>query len=570
METPLAARRTPKVLELDLTHGLQEAPPASPLAAVRALQTPVLRQVLRALRDAADDPRVVGLVAHVGGTVPTAAQTDEICTGVAEFRAAGKPTWCWAEAFGELGPGNVAYLLATAFDEIWLQPSGDVGLTGVVAEAVFVRGTLDKLGVQPQFGQRHEYKSAADTLMQTGMTEAHRAMVERLAESATDHVLDAVSRGRGLTPSEVRGLVDEAPIDAATARERRLVDRLGYRDEVYAAIEERLGKVTYTFVHRYRRKDVQAFRRRLQRKTPVVGVVHAVGPIHLGRSGRSPLAGRSIGSDSLGAALRAIGDDDDVKAVVLRLDSPGGSYVASDAIRREVLRLRQTGRPVVASMATVAASGGYYIAMPADTVVASPGTITGSIGVLAGKLVTRDALERIGVRRESVSVGRFAEMLSPQRPFTDEEWQRLDSWLDRVYADFVAKAAEDRGTTVEALDDVARGRVWTGLDAHERGLVDELGGLETAIGLAARRAGLDRDEVDVRVLPRPNVLERLRPAENSDHVGAAAGMSWAGVALGSGGTSGVGSIGELETRLLSMLGLSPYGVLSLPVTWRLR
>jgi protease-4 len=201
--------------------------------------------------------------------------------------------------------------------------------------------------------------------------------------------------------------------------------------------------------------------------------------------------------------------------------------------------------------------------------VASPGTITGSIGVLAGKLVTRDALQRIGVRRESVSVGRFAEMLSPQRPFTDEEWQRLESWLDRVYADFVAKAAEDRRTTPEALDDVARGRVWTGLDARERGLVDELGGLDTAIGLAAGRAGLDRDEVDVRVLPRPNVLERLRPAENSDHVGAAvAGGSWTGTGLGA--SLGVEGIGELEARLLAMLGLSPYGVLSLPVTWRLR
>jgi protease-4 len=286
-------------------------------------------------------------------------------------------------------------------------------------------------------------------------------------------------------------------------------------------------------------------------------VVQAAGPIHLGRAGRSPFSGPSIGSDSLGAALRAAADQEDVRAVVLRVDSPGGSYVASDAIRREVLQLRSTGRPVIASMATVAASGGYYIAMPADAIVASPGTITGSIGVLAGKLVTREALERLGVHRDTVSVGKYAEMLSPQRPFTDDEWQRLETWLDRVYGDFVGKAAEDRATTPEALDEVARGRVWTGQDAVERGLVDELGGLDRALELAATRAGLDRDEVNVRVLPRPNLLERLRPAENSDHVGAA-GMSQALWAR------------NIEARLFATLGLPSYGVLSLPFSLRLQ
>ncbi|MGH3506079.1 MAG: S49 family peptidase, partial [Nocardioidaceae bacterium] len=454
-------RRTPRVLELDLTQGLLEAPPTSPVAALRTMQVPSLRQVVRALREAADDPRVVGLVGHVGAKPPTAAQADEVRAAVADFRAAGKPTWCWTEAFGELGPGNVGYLVATAFDEIWLQPTGDVGLTGVVAQAVFVRGALDKLDVRPELGQRREFKTAADTFMQTGMTEAHREMAERLASSLTEHVVDAVARGRGLTPQEVRELVDEAPLDADTARDRRLVDRVGYRDEVYAAIEDRLGEVTYTFAHRYHRKDLPAIRRRVQRSRPVIAVVQASGPIHIGRSGRSPWAGSSTGSDSLGAALRAVARDDDVHAVVLRVDSPGGSYAASDAIRREVIRLRETGRTVVASMASVAASGGYFVAMPADVVVASPGTITGSIGVLAGKMVTHGALERIGVHRESVSVGRYAEMLSSQRPFTDDEWQRLDSWLDRVYDDFVSKAAADRGMAVEALEHQARGRVWT-------------------------------------------------------------------------------------------------------------
>jgi protease-4 len=565
------------VLEIDLTQGLMEAPPTTPVAALRTMQVPVLRQIVRALREAADDPRVLGVVAHIGAKPPTAAQADEIRAAVADFRASGKPTWCWTEAFGELGPGNVGYHLATAFDEIWLQPTGDVGLTGVVAQAVFVRGALDKLGVQPQLGQRGEFKTAADTFMQTGMTDAHREMAERLASSLTEHVVTTTARGRGLTPQEVRALVDEAPLHAETARERRLVDRLGYRDEVYAAIEARLGEVGYTFAHRYHRKDLPTVRRRVQRNRPVVAVVQASGPIHLGRSGRTPLAGPSTGSDSVGAALRAVAKDDDVQAVVLRVDSPGGSYAASDAIRREVLRLRETGRPVVASMASVAASGGYFIAMPTDVVVASPGTITGSIGVLAGKLVTRDALERVGVRRESVSVGKYAEMLSTQRQFTDEEWQRLETWLDRVYADFVAKAAADRGTTVEAMEPNARGRVWTGLDAQGRGLVDDLGGLDRAVTIAANRAGLDRADVDAKPLPRPNLLERVRPAENSDHVGATAGLvrGLTGLtggfgAWGAPGRDGGAGLDDLEARLLVGLGLAPYGVLSLPVAWHLR
>jgi protease-4 len=236
------------------------------------------------------------------------------------------------------------------------------------------------------------------------------------------------------------------------------------------------------------------------------------------------------------------------------VDSPGGSYVASDTIRREVLALRRTGRPVVASMANVAASGGYYIAMPADRVLASAGTITGSIGVLAGKQVIREMLERAGVRRESVTDGRYADMFSSDRPFDEDEWQRLESWLDRVYDDFTSKAAEDRGMPVEELRAVARGRVWTGSDALDHGLVDEIGGLERAVQVACERAGVDRGEVELRTMPKPKPLERLLPAENSESPAAA-------------------SFGDglpLLDGLLAAAGLSSYGVLSMPVNWRLR
>ncbi len=523
------------------------------------MHVPSLRGTVEGLRRAARDARVAGLVAHIGTRQPTLAQSGELRAAVAEFRAAGKLAVCWSETFGELGPGNVGYHLATAFDEIWLQPSGDVGLVGFAAEAVFLRDALDKLGVQPQLGQRYEYKTAADTFLQSSMTEANREMVTRLVESSTETLVADVAAGRGLSVAAVRSFLDAAPVGAQDALAGGLVDRLGYRDEVYDELRRRLGEVELRYVERHGRDGVTQARDAVSRRgKPVVALVHAVGPIHLGRSRSAPLSGRSIGSDSLAAALRSASADDAVKAVVLRIDSPGGSYVASDAIRREVIALRRTGRPVVASMANVAASGGYFIAMPADRVVASPGTITGSIGVLAGKQVVRETLERVGIRREVVGSGRYADMFSSDRPFDDEEWARLEGWLDRVYDDFTTKAAEDRGIPVEELRAVARGRVWTGADAADRGLVDELGGLERAVELAAAAAGVDREDIELRVVPKPNLLERLRPAENSESPAAAAVGGLAGGGL------------PLFEGLLAQSGITPYGVLSMPVTWTLQ
>jgi protease-4 len=556
---PLPNRRGSNrlLLELDLSHGLLEAPPATPVEALRARHTPMLRTVVDALARAAEDDDVVGLVAHVGHRQPTLAQSSELRAAVGAFRRAGKPAVCWSESFGELGPGNVGYHLASAFDEVWLQPSGDLGLTGVTAQAVFLRDSLDKAGVEPQFGQRHEYKSAAETFVASAMTGPNREMLTRIVDSATATVISDVAASRGLEEAALREVLDLAPLSPEEALARRLVDRIGYRDEVYAAVRDRLGEVELKFVERYAKAGAvlgKVGASVARRNRPVVAVVQASGPIHLGRSGGSPFTGRSVGSDSIGAVLRSVAADDSVKAVVLRVDSPGGSYVASDAIRREVLAVRRSGRPVVASMANVAASGGYYIAMPADTVLANPGTLTGSIGVLAGKLVLRDGLARLGVQRESISTGRYADMFSTQRPFDEADWKRLNDWLDRVYDDFTAKAAEDRRMPVEELRAVARGRVWTGADAVDNGLVDRVGGLTDAIDVACARAGVGRDDVDVRHLPRPRPLERLMPAENSESPGAAV--------LGEGV--------PLLDRATAALGLPAFGVLTMPVTWSLR
>ena len=561
MRSPLPTRRRPAgplLLELDLSRGVVETTTASPLRVLGARGVPTLQALVDAIGRAGRDPHVAGLVAHVGQRPVTLAQSSELRDAVARFRRSGKAAVAWTESFGELGAGNVGYHLATAFEEVWLQPSGDVGLTGVVARAVFVREALDRLGVEPQLGQRHEYKTAADTFLRSGMSDAGREMARRLAESATETIVGDVAAARGLEPVTVRELVDRAPLTAAEALEARLVDRLGYRDEVYEALRSRLGEVELLYVERYGRRCERRgnVRRAVTgRHRPVVALVRASGPIHLGRASSFLWGGANVGSDTLGATLRAAGRDPSVKAVVLRVDSPGGSYVASDAIRREVLALRGTGRPVIASMATVAASGGYYIAMPCDAVVAGRATLTGSIGVLGGKQVVRDALGRAGVRVESESVGANAEMFSAQRPFTDDEWRRLETWLDQVYADFTEKAAADRRMSVDRLRDVARGRVWTGADALEHGLVDRLGGLEEAVGVACERAGLRRPDVEVRALPHVGVLRRLRPPESSERPASAYAEQ--------GGQT-------LLAGALAALGLPPLaGVLTLPVVWEL-
>ncbi|GAA1550988.1 signal peptide peptidase SppA [Kribbella sancticallisti] len=547
------------LLEMDLTRGVLETPPGSPLAAFRARHLPTLRELVAALRKGGEDDGVVGLVAHLGGPGLSLAQVQDLREAVAEFRATGKSAVAWTESFGEVSTGTVPYYLATAFDEIWVQPSGELGVTGVSVQATFVRGALDKAGVIPQFGKRREYKTAVDTFTEKEMTGPAKEMAARLAESAYEQIVEGIAVRRGLEPAKVRELVDSAPLSAEAGREAGLVDQLGYRSDVYTALEKSLGETTPLLAERYIRRGPRNLQDVIKNlpwpQKPVVAVVRVTGGINVGRnSGGGPLGGPSSGSDTIGAALRAVAEDNKVKAVVLRIDSPGGSYVASDAIRHEVLRLRATGKPVIASMGSVAASGGYFVAMPADVIVAQPGTITGSIGVLSGKGVVRDALGRIGITQQAVSEGENARMYSAQEEFSPEQWERLEETLDRIYADFVAKAAQDRGLPEEELEALARGRVWTGADAHANKLVDELGGFEHAIRLACSRAGLDRDDIAITAVPHRSMLDRLRPPESTEDLAATA-KAW--------------TADGLTSTIYAALGLPPTGVLTMPISWRL-
>lgn len=555
--TPIGQRRAqPLILELDLTDGLQEGPPSDPLSAVLGMRRPRLQDVLDGLRRARTDDRVRGLVAKVGGRPIGFGAVQELRTAVTAFRAAGKGTLAWAETFGEFGPGTVPYYLATAFERIALQPSGDVGVTGIAIEEKFLRGTLDKLDVKWEVGQRHEYKTAVNTFTQSSFTEPHREADERLIASLSEQIVAGIAEGRGLSADDVRALIDRAPLLGAEALEAGLVDRLAYRDEIYDELRDSVdGEPRLQYVARYNRAHALGSRIPKPREQ-VVALVRVSGGIRLGRSGRGPLSGGGSGSDTVAGALRAAIRDDKVAAILLRVNSPGGSYVASDVIWREVVRAGEVGKPVVVSMGDVAASGGYFVAMAAGTIVAQPGTLTGSIGVFGGKPVVGDLLGRLGVTFDTVRQGARAGMFSTSTPFTDDEWDRVNSWLDRIYTDFTTKAAEGRGLSRDRVHELARGRVWTGSDAHDHGLVDLLGGLDLAASVARRKAGLSSD-APLRPYPHLSPIDRLRPPDSSeDRTAARAALRlemW-------------GPLADLSTRI----GLPLGGPLMLPAKYEVR
>ncbi|BBX74812.1 signal peptide peptidase SppA [Mycobacterium shinjukuense] len=487
-----------------------------------------LRDAVAAIHRAAEDPRVAGLIARVQLSPAPVGAVQELREAIVAFTAA-KPSLAWAETY----PGTLSYYLASAFGEVWMQPSGSVGLVGFASNATFLRDALDKAGIQAQFVARGEYKSAANLFTEDGYTDAHREAVTRLLESVQEQVWRAVAESRDIDPGALDELADRAPLLRDDAVACGLVDRIGFRDEAYARIAELTGaddaaseadeKPPRMYLARY----ASSARSRLaspvppipgRRAKPTIAVVTLEGPILNGRGGPQflPFAPASVGADTIAAALREVAADDSVAAIVLRVDSPGGSVTASETVWREVKRARDRGKPVVASMGAVAASGGYYVSAAADAIVANPGTITGSIGVITGKLVVRDLKGRLGVGSDTVRTNANADAWSIDSPFTPQQQAHREAEADLFYSDFVQRVAEGRNLSIDTVNGVARGRVWTGADALERGLVDELGGFRAAVRRAKILAGLDED-TEVRILSYPgsSLRDLVRPRASS-------------------------------------------------------
>jgi protease IV len=495
--TPLANNI---ILTVDLTQGLAEGPRENRLLRLVVGAEPTLGDVLDGIEAASGDPRVKVLLARVGDDELGLAKIQELRDAIAAFRAKGKFALAFADSFGEFGPGTRPYYLATAFDEIWLQPMGNVGLTGLYAEVPFFKGTLDLLGIVPEFDHREEFKTAMNSLTETKMTPPHREEVDALLASIAGQIIHGIAEGRKLPEAEVREAIDRGPLLADEARQAKLVDRLGYRDEVLAQARAHAGSGAEltgltTYLDRAGRPH---------REGSTIALIYGSGLIQRAASSANPLTESNVmAATEITRAFRAAVRDPAVRAILFRIDSPGGSVVASESIWREVVFARERGKPVVVSMGDVAGSGGYYVAAAADKIVAEPSTLTGSIGVLAGKLVVSDLFQKLGMSTDSAQVGANAAMYSSTSEFSTRAHSRLEAFLDETYKGFKDHVASGRHMTQEEVEEVARGRVWSGEDAKARGLVDELGGSAVALRLAKEAAKLAPDAaVKLTVFPR--------------------------------------------------------------------
>ena len=461
-----------------------------------------VRGYVETLRRAKTDPRIESvLIIPTPFQSPYWGKVQEIRDAVLDFRKSGKRISAYLEYAGER-----EYYLATAAEKIYLVPTSSLDVAGLATYELFLKGALDKVGAQADFEKIGDYKTAPNQLTQTTFTPAHREMTESLTRDMYEQLVRAIAESRKKKVEDVRTLIDEGPFLAKDAQRAGLVDVLAYEDQLddHGAVSMR-GMVEGESYGRSRRRGSL-------RGAPRVAVLYVTGIINSGDSGFDPLNGDVTGSAGLVKAIRSARADDNVRAIVVRIDSPGGSSIASDVIWREltVTKNDKPARPIVASMSDLAASGGYYVAMAAPHIVAQPATLTGSIGIYGGKFVTGGTYEKLGANIESVIIGRNAGLESPERPFTDSERQKLRAQIQDFYDGFVEKVAASRKMSVERVNQLAQGRVWTGAQARENGLVDALGGLDRAIALAKERAGIPADtEVEIVSYPARKTLAEL-------------------------------------------------------------
>jgi protease-4 len=550
------------ILTLDLTQALPDQAPDDGLERIFLGERLTLRDVTDALARAGDDARIKGVVARIGGGSLGTAKIQELRDAIAAFRAKGKFALAHADGFGELGSGTRDYYLAAAFDEVWLQPFAQVGLIGLRVEVPFFRGSLDKLGLVPRFDHRSEYKTAMNVVTETKMTPAHREETDTILKSVYDQVVEGIASGRKLDPAEVRRLIDQGPFDADGALGAHLVDHLGYREDAVAAARVRAGENAELVSA----ADYLQSAGRPHQSGPAIAVIYASGLITRDGSSASPLSGTEVsGADALSSAFRKAAEDSDVQAILFRIDSPGGSATASETIWHAVARAKEAKKPVIVSMGEVAGSGGYYIAAPADRIVAEPATLTGSIGVVAGKVLIDGLSQKLGVSWDAAQLGKQADMFSVIDDFSPEQHRRFEQMLDEIYAGFKQRVADGRHLSAEAVEEVAKGRVWTGADAMPRHLVDVLGGFDTALALAKEMAGIPAER-DVTLKPFP-------PPSNSPAAVLARLLGRDGDGGGAGGEGAIEARLAAEDPLLRKLrpllrdfelALAPAGALTMP------
>jgi protease-4 len=480
------------MLVLKPAGSLQETVPDDVVGQFLGDDEGTVRGFVSNLTKAKRDPRIKSVLLVPGPLdSPYWAKIQELRDAVVDFRKSGKKV----TAFLESG-GDREYYLASAADHVFLMPGSSLDLAGVASYEIFLRGTFDKIGAYPDFLKIGEYKTAPNQYTEREMTPAHREMSTALNRDMYDQLVRGLATARKKSEPAMRDLIDQGPFTPEDAVRLGLVDDLAYEDQLDDRVPEmRSGSQELRRIEGvdYERVSPESVGIRTRSR---IGILYAVGAIVSGKSGFDPLNGSVVGSDTLVEQIRRVRDDRTLKAIVLRIDSPGGSSTASDVIWRELMITRdQTpSRPLVVSMSDLAASGGYYIALPAQVIVAQPGTLTGSIGIFGGKIVTGGTMNKLGVTEQTIKDGANADIFSPFTPFNPAQRDKVQMILDSFYRGFIERAAQSRHTTPEQIDAIGRGRVWTGAQAREHGLVDALGGLDVAVGLAKQRAGIPADE----------------------------------------------------------------------------
>lgn len=476
------------VLKLDLRTAIKDSSNPSVLAFER---TPTVMDVVLSLDRAERDSRVKGVYMRVGSAGLSVPQAEEISAAIERFRKSGKFVIAHSQGFLSQGLGD--YLAVASANEIWMQPRSPFGTAGAGAGALFLRGLFDKIQATPQIVKRSDYKSAADTFMEKDYTPADREQTTALLRSWYDNAVSAAAADRKLDSKAVTAALEASPQFADDARRAHLIDRVGYDDEAEGAARQRADNASLVALMDYARATQSA---NGIGSGPHVALIEGSGEIVEGSAQHGSLleSPTVIAGDDFSQAIRKATKDKSIKAILVRIDSPGGSVTASDQILDALKKARQAGKPVVVSMGAVAASGGYYVSCAANKIVAEPGTITGSIGVLTGKVAIGKSLGLIGVTEDEIGIGKNALFDSPVSPYTPDQLNNLNAQADAIYGDFLQKVSVGRKLPLETVRNIAKGRVWSGADARAKGLVDDLGGFWTAVADVKAEAGVAASE----------------------------------------------------------------------------
>ncbi len=498
------------VLTINLDQPVVEQNDESALDLAMHEQSISLLDIIHAIDTARNDDHVKGLVVRFGGTQPSLAQAEEIRMALARFRTSNKFTYAFGSTYGDFGGGNRAYFIASGFENIWLQHAGAVSLTGIEIEAPFGKDALDKLGVKGDFLRREEYKSVMETFTRDDFSAPVRANMQGMIDDLSAQEAEGIALGLKWDVPRVKKLMERGPFTATEALKNNLVTHIGSANELEDELKKKAGDdVEIVGAEDYLGYSNGGGKGGGSPKSSIA-LIFGTGMIADHASGGAGMAGEDVMSaEKIAGAFDDAAEDKKVKAIIFRIDSPGGSPEASETIRAALVHAQKAGKPVFVSMGGVAASGGYWIAMNADQIIADPGTITGSIGVVAGKFVLTGLMEKLGITTDSLTTGGNGNLWSMTKDFTPEQRERMNAFLDDTYHDFISSVAEARKIPLEKMPDIAKGRVYTGAQAQKVGLVDDLGGLDVTLGAVRKKLGLTPDDmISIELFPPP-----LSPAE---------------------------------------------------------